>query len=790
MQERSLRVLEFNKIKSILLEYAASSMGRALCEGLVPSKNLAEIQKMLEETEETNVFLTRLGYNPIPAFEDITMQLKKAEIGSTLSPRDLLLCADCMGAARSVRQSLVKEKPEDGEKESLAMVAQMASRLTPMREIESEITMAIISEAELADGASPTLSDIRRKIRRANERIKEKLNSYLHSTATQKYLQENVITIRNGRYVLPVKQEHRQNIPGLIHDQSATGSTLFIEPMAVVEMGNDIKQLSSQESAEIERILASLTAKIAPYADALSDNLQILARLDFAFAKGALSRRFRCAMPKMNDQGYINIKRGRHPLISAEEVVPISLWIGKDFTTLVVTGPNTGGKTVTLKTVGLFTLMAQAGLHVPADLGTELCVFDQVFADIGDEQSIEQSLSTFSSHMTNIVSILENLTEKSLVLFDELGAGTDPTEGASLAQAILDVLLKRKIITLATTHYSELKAYALTTTGVQNASVEFDVETLRPTYRLSIGIPGKSNAFDISKRLGLSQGIIDQAKERLSQEQIRFEDVITNAEYHRQVAEQERKVAEEARIEIKRLQDEIEKRRETLENQRENILKKAREEARRMLYSAKDQSERIISDLKKTAHEQAVASREANKAKQELDSMLGEYSEKIEPGALERLSSPPKSVAPGDSVHILSIGAEGTVLSKPDDRGQVQVQAGIMKINVPLKNLRLVKSEKQEKGAIRRNIDMSARHVPLELDVRGQLLEEAIENVDKYLDDAYLASRKEISVIHGKGTGALRAGLQEHLRRHPHVESFRLGKFGEGEGGVTVIKLK
>ncbi|MGI5898814.1 MAG: endonuclease MutS2 [Christensenellales bacterium] len=787
MQERSLRVLEFNKIKGILVEYAVSSMGREICEGLVPSKSLKEIQKMLEETEETNVLLTRLGYNPVPAFEDITVQLKKAEIGSTLSPKDLLLCAECMRAARSLRQSLVKEKDEGA---AISIIGQMASRLTTMREIESEITMAVISETELADGASPALSDIRRKIRRANERIKEKLNSYLHSQATQKYLQENVITIRNGRYVLPVKQEYRQNVPGLIHDQSATGSTLFIEPMAVVEMGNDIKQLSSQENAEIERILSSLTAKIAPYADALAGNLQIMARIDFAFAKGALSKNLRGTMPKMNDAGFLSIKRGRHPLINPQEVVPISLWIGKDFTTLVVTGPNTGGKTVTLKTVGLFALMAQAGLHVPADFGTELCVFDQIFADIGDEQSIEQSLSTFSSHMTNIVSILENLTEKSLVLFDELGAGTDPTEGASLAQAILDVLLKRNIITLATTHYSELKAYALTTSGVQNASVEFDVETLRPTYRLSIGIPGKSNAFDISKRLGLSQGIIDQAKERLSQEQIRFEDVISNAEYHRQVAEQERKLAEEARIEITRLQDEIEIRREKLENQREIILKKAREEARRILYSAKDQSERIIGELKKTAHEQAVASREANKAKQELDSMLSEYGEKIEAGALERLSSPPKSVSPGDSVHIISIGAQGTVLSRPDEKGQVQVQAGIMKINVPLKNLRLANKEKQEKGAIRRNIDMSTRHVPLELDVRGQLLEEAVENVDKYLDDAYLASRKEVSVIHGKGTGALRAGLQEHLKRHPHVESFRGGKFGEGEGGVTVIKLK
>ena len=795
MQERSLRVLEFNKIKAMLVELAVSSMGKELCEKLVPLNFLPEINKMLNETEEASVLLTRLGYNPIPSFDDITVQLRKAEIGSVLSPRDLLLCAGCMRAARNVRQSLSKQDKQDEQEENQTtpQIASMASRLVSMREIESDITSAIISDSEIADGASNTLADIRRKIRRANDRIKEKLNSYLHSQATQKYLQESVITIRNGRYVLPVKQEYRQNIPGLIHDQSATGSTLFIEPMAVVEMGNDIKQLNAEENAEIERILATLTARVAPFADALSDNLQILARLDFSFAKGALARQFRCVQPKMNGEGLINIKRGRHPLIGAGVVVPISLWIGKEFSTLVVTGPNTGGKTVTLKTVGLFVLMAQAGLHVPADLGTELCVFDEVFADIGDEQSIEQSLSTFSSHMTNIVNILENLTEKSLVLFDELGAGTDPTEGASLAQAILDVLLKRRITTLATTHYSELKAYALTTNGVQNASVEFDIETLKPTYRLSIGIPGKSNAFEISKRLGLSDGIIDQARQRLSQEQIRFEDVISNAEYHRQVAEQERKVAEEARVEITRLQDEIERRRETLENQRENIMRKAREEARRILYSAKDESEKIISELKKTANEQAVASRESQKARQAIDGMISRHGEKLDSSALENLASPPKSVRPGDTVQIITIGAEGTVLSAPDDRGQVQVQAGIMKMTVSLKNLRMKKQQKDEKkneGSIRRNVDMSTRHVPLELDVRGQLLEEAIDSVDKYLDDAYLASRKEVSIIHGKGTGALRAGLQEHFRRHPHVESYRLGKFGEGEGGVTIIQLK
>jgi len=783
MKQRTLQVLEFDKIRRILAQGAVSEMGRALCEQLIPETRYSIILRMQTQTEEAVSTLARLGYHPIPAFDDITPQLKKVQIGSVLSAKDLLLCAGCMRAARSARQVIIRE----GEHERTS-IEELADSLVSVREVEQEITRAIISEEEISDQASPELAAIRRQIRAANERIREKLNAYLHNANMQRYLQENVITMRAGRYVLPVKQEYRQQVPGLVHDQSATGSTLFIEPMAVVELGNDIKQLHAKEYAEIERILAALSAMVEPYAKTLEENLDTLAHLDFVFAKGALSRLWRCCQPKMNDQGRINIIRGRHPLIDADKVVPSNLWIGKDFTTLVVTGPNTGGKTVTLKTVGLFALMAQAGLQVPADLGTELCVFDDIFADIGDEQSIEQSLSTFSSHMTNIVSILNEVTPGSLVLFDELGAGTDPTEGASLAQAILDTLLNRKIMTLATTHYSELKAYALTTPGVQNASVEFDVETLRPTYRLFIGIPGKSNAFEISKRLGLSPGIIEKAHQHLSTDQLRFEDVLSNAEYHRQVAEKERKIAEESRKEISRLQNEIETQRKKLEEQKQGMLKKAREEARRIVNQARAQSEQVLADLKKTASEQAAISRSQNEARQKFDQLASKNAETIQ--AQEDLSAPPKTLKPGDSVQILSIGAQGTVLSAPDDKGQVQVQAGIMKMSVDLKQLRMIGEGKKEKSSVRKNVDMFTRSVPLELDVRGQLLDEAIENVDKYLDDAYLAARKEVTILHGKGTGALRKGLWDYFRHHPHVASYRGGNFGEGEAGVTIVKIK
>ena len=790
MQEKSLKVLEFYKIRDMLVERAASGLGKARCAALVPVSDIREIERMQAETEEASTLVARTGVQPISAFDDVQAQVARAKVGGILSPKDLLLCARLMQTARSVRRTLVGEKDEAEETETPHLVG-LARALYPMRRLEEEIFAAILSEEEIADSASPGLASVRRKIRSANDRIRDKLNGYLHSSSMARYLQDAIITMRQGRYVLPVRAEYRSQVPGIVHDQSSSGATLFIEPMAIVEINNDLRGLMGEERAEIEKILQRFSEEISQEAGALLENQRILAELDFIFAKGALARQMRAVQPKINETGYIDIKRGRHPLIDPEAVVPSDLWIGKDFTTLVVTGPNTGGKTVTLKTVGLFTLMMQAGLQVPAMLGTELAVFDDVFADIGDEQSIEQSLSTFSSHMVNIVHILQNVTPRSLALFDELGAGTDPTEGAALAMSILDKLLSYKTRTLATTHYSELKAYALTHPGVENASVEFNVETLRPTYRLSIGIPGKSNAFEISRKLGLSEEIIGAAKEWLSGEQIRFEDVITTAEMHRQTAERERELAEEAHNETVRLRDQAEQERKKLEEQREKLLRKAREDARRILHSAQAEAEGIIRDLKKAAQEQNAKDREILEARRKLQGDLDKLAEPMAKESAASEGAPLKSVTLGQTVRIPSLGCTGSVLTLPDKNGEVQLQVGLMKMKQPLSALRTAAQSdapKKEKG--RRAIKVAAPQVSLELDVRGQLPEEALDNVDKYLDDCMMAGVSEVSIVHGKGTGVLRSEISQHLRHHPHVAEFRLGRYGEGETGVTIVTLK
>ena len=563
ISERTMRVLEFTRIRELLAEGALTEAGAGKCRQLVPTDDLASAAAAQAETEEATVILQYVGGHPMISFPDVRQALSVCDKGGTLSAGMLLSVAEMLRASRAAQDALVTDR------ENTPILRAKAEGLFVARNLEKDITDAILSEDEIADRASSELMNIRRHLRGAQDRIKEKLNQMIHSAAMQKYLQDPIITMRGDRYVLPVKAEFRANVPGLVHDQSSSGATLFIEPMAAVEMGNELKQWEVKEQQEIARILAALSAEIAPYAKSMAETVELLAELDFIFAKGLLSRRFVCVQPKLNRDGYLHIIRGRHPLIDPEKVVPETVWLGKEFTTLVVTGPNTGGKTVTLKTVGLFTLMAQAGLQVPADMGTELAVFEQVFADIGDEQSIEQSLSTFSGHMTNIVTIMREVTPRDLVLFDELGAGTDPTEGAALAQSILTRLLHIGVRTMATTHYSELKIFALTTKGVENASVEFDVETLRPTYRLSIGVPGKSNAFEISRRLGLPENLIDAAKKLLSGDTVRFEDVIANAEYHRQVAERERQIAQEAGKETIRLRDEAEKLRKEMESKRE-----------------------------------------------------------------------------------------------------------------------------------------------------------------------------------------------------------------------------
>ncbi len=784
MNERALRVLEFTKIREMLAAYALSDPGKEKCRALTPLDDFDEVNRALDETEEAVATLAYVGGNPLISFNDISEYLSLAEKGSTLSQKALLSVAETLRAARAARNALVTDK------ENTPLITSMASRLQPLRQLETDITEAILSEDEISDHASPALLDIRRHIRQANDRIREKLNAMAHGASYSKYLMESIVTVRGGRYVLPVKAEHRGDVPGLVHDQSATGATLFIEPLAVVELGNELKEWHMKERAEIERILAALSQQVADGAGLISQNLAILANLDFIFAKGMLSREMDCVRPKMNQEGKINLVRVRHPLISRDTVVPCSLWLGEEFTSLIITGPNTGGKTVTLKTLGLMTLMAQSGLHIPGALGTELSTFEEVYADIGDEQSIEQSLSTFSSHMTNIVSIMNAVTPRDLALFDELGAGTDPTEGAALAQVILNALLKIKTRTAATTHYSELKAYALSTKGVENASVEFDVATLRPTYRLSIGVPGKSNAFEISRRLGLPEYLIEEAKDLLSHDAIRFEDVIANAEYHRQLAEKERELAEEARAETVRLRNEAEKLYRDMEEKKDVSARKAKEEARRIMEKARRDSEQILYDLKKMKKAGGVQDHEVNALKKRLEEGIDSLAEELKTPT-GNLAEPPKTVKVGDIVEITHLNTKGTVLSLPDAKGEVQLQAGIMKLKAHLSQLRLV-NEPQPKKKQTDSVQSGAAAptVGMSCDVRGLALDEAISEVDQYLDGAMMAGLHEVTIVHGKGTGVLREGIQKHLKSCSCVKSYRRGRYGEGEEGVTVVELK
>ena len=784
MKERTLRVLEFTRIRELLAEGALTPAGAEKCRALEPADELIAVQALQAETEEATVILQYTGGHPMIAFPDVKPALVVCEKGGSLSAGMLLNVAELLRASRAAQDALVTER------ENTPILRAKAEGLFVARNIERDITDAIISEDEIADRASSELMNIRRHLRGAQDRIRDKLNQMIHSATLQKALQDPIITVRNNRYVLPVRAEFRSSVPGLVHDQSSSGATLFIEPMVAVEMGNELKQWELKEQQEIARILAALSAEVAPYAAAMAETQEQLAELDFIFAKGLLSRRFFCVSPKMNNEGHLKIIRGRHPLIDPEKVVPSTIWLGEEFTSLIITGPNTGGKTVTLKTVGLFTLMAQAGLQVPADPGTELAVFEQVFADIGDEQSIEQSLSTFSGHMTNIVEIMHEVTPRDLVLFDELGAGTDPTEGAALAQSILTRLLHIKVRTLATTHYSELKAFALTTQGVENASVEFDVETLRPTYRLSIGVPGKSNAFEISRRLGLPENLIDAARKLLSGNAIRFEDVIANAEYHRQVAEKERQLAEEANRETIKLRNEAEQLRKEMEQKREQALRKAREDAKHIVDQARRESESVIAELKKMKKNASQGDASVNDLRRRLDKESDALAEGLGQAAPDS-GEAPKTVKAGDKVKILTLGVEGTVLAPPDEKGEVRLQTGMMKFTAELSQLRLIKeAPAKEKTTVKAKTGMLTRTVKSECDVRGMNLEEALDAVSLYLDEAVLAGLNEVYVIHGKGTGILRAGIQQDLRKNKHVKSFRRGMYGEGEDGVTVVTLK
>ncbi len=786
MDKKILETLEYDKITAMLETHARCQIGKERARKLEPLTELAELNAELDLTSEAEAVLFRLGQSPIDEFPDTRDTLKRIKAVSALSMRELLDIASCLRAIRIAKSALTKEPDQ-------MRLAAMAVNLPSYKFIEDELNRCILNEDEMFDGASPALSRIRRELRVANEKVREKLNSMIRSSTYQQYLQDPIITMRNGRFVIPVKQEYRKQIPGLIHDQSGSGQTLFIEPAAVVELGNTFKKLLAQERDEIERILSELTSMVAPYGEDIYNALILLGEIDLRFAKAQLARDMNAVRPEMNDELRIRIVRGRHPLLDKAKAVPIDIWLGEDFKTLIITGPNTGGKTVTLKTVGLFTLMAQAGMFVPADVGTRLGVFKNVYADIGDEQSIEQSLSTFSSHMTRLVGILKNADDKSLVLLDELGAGTDPIEGAALAMSILETLYGRRSTTLATTHYSEIKAFALARDGMENASMEFDIDKLCPTYRLFIGIPGKSNAFEISKRLGLDDDVINRAKQFLKGEDVRFEDVISGAESQRRIAEQERKLAEQARAELDALRAEVEKEKKKLEETKKGYQAKAREDARRVVADTKREMERLIVQIRSMKSiNQSEADRviqASRDAVRERENALVEPEEKV-----VDMSVAPKSVNPGDEVRIVSLeNKKATVLKKPDAKGDVLVQAGIMKIAVRLDDLRLL-NEPAKKGpqtdAAAGKVTLGDKSVGLSIDVRGKLVDEAIIEVDRYLENAAMNGLNEVMIIHGKGTGALRAGIQSYLKTHRLVESFRQGAYGEGDAGVTAVTIK
>ena len=786
MDKKILETLEYDKITAMLETHARCQIGKERARKLEPLTELAELNAELDLTSEAEAVLFRLGQSPIDEFPDTRDTLKRIKAVSALSMRELLDIASCLRAIRIAKSALTKEPDQ-------MRLAAMAVNLPSYKFIEDELNRCILNEDEMFDGASPALSRIRRELRVANEKVREKLNSMIRSSTYQQYLQDPIITMRNGRFVIPVKQEYRKQIPGLIHDQSGSGQTLFIEPAAVVELGNTFKKLLAQERDEIERILSELTSMVAPYGEDIYNALILLGEIDLRFAKAQLARDMNAVRPEMNDELRIRIVRGRHPLLDKAKAVPIDIWLGEDFKTLIITGPNTGGKTVTLKTVGLFTLMAQAGMFVPADVGTRLGVFKNVYADIGDEQSIEQSLSTFSSHMTRLVGILKNADDKSLVLLDELGAGTDPIEGAALAMSILETLYGRRSTTLATTHYSEIKAFALARDGMENASMEFDIDKLCPTYRLFIGIPGKSNAFEISKRLGLDDDVINRAKQFLKGEDVRFEDVISGAESQRRIAEQERKLAEQARAELDALRAEVEKEKKKLEETKKGYQAKAREDARRVVADTKREMERLIVQIRSMKSiNQSEADRviqASRDAVRERENALVEPEKKV-----VDMSVAPKSVNLGDEVRIVSLeNKKATVLKKPDAKGDVLVQAGIMKIAVRLDDLRLL-NEPAKKGpqtdAAAGKVTLGDKSVGLSIDVRGKLVDEAIIEVDRYLENAAMNGLNEVMIIHGKGTGALRAGIQSYLKTHRLVESFRQGAYGEGDAGVTAVTIK
>lgn len=794
MNPKALKTLEYNKIIDRLTEFAGSALAKEMCRDLQPSTDLYEIQALQKETSDALSRIYQKGAVSFRGVRDIRGSIKRLEIGAIIGINELLSICSLLEVCSKVKAYSRNDRDPDFE-DSLEAMFQALQPLTP---VSSEIRRCIASEEELNDDASPALFKIRRSMRQTNDKVHAQLQTMVNGSA-RTYLQDAVVTMRNGRYCIPVKAEHRGQVPGMIHDQSSTGSTLFVEPMAVIKLNNDLRELELKEEKEIEMILATLSARCGEETEALHDDLDLMTKLDFIFARAQLSRSMNGIQPDFNVEGRILIKKGRHPLLDKKKVVPIDIQLGKDFELLIITGPNTGGKTVSLKTVGLFTLMGQAGLHIPAFDHSELSVFHEVFADIGDEQSIEQSLSTFSAHMTNTVSILQEADDRSLVLFDELGAGTDPTEGAALAIAILSNLHRRGSRVMATTHYSELKVFALSTPGVENGCCEFDVETLRPTYRLLIGVPGKSNAFAISQKLGLSQDIIEEAKTHLTQQDEDFEDLLADLEQKRVTIEQERDQINSYKEEIRGLKQRLESKQEKLDLSRDKILREANEQARNILQEAKDYADTTIRNFQKYGKAAGVSAKDMEKERGKLREKMS----KVDKNLSAKNAAPKKSQKQltakdlhiGDSIKVLSLNLKGTVSTLPDAKGNLFVQMGILRSQVNIRDLEKLDDTvitggnfiKTGSGKIKISKSTS---VSTEINLLGKTVDEAIMELDKYLDDAYIAHLPSVRIVHGKGTGALRKGVHNYLRRQKHVKSYRLGEFGEGDAGVTIVEFK
>ncbi|KAB2338774.1 endonuclease MutS2 [Cytobacillus depressus] len=784
MQERIFKVLEFNKVKEQLLEHVSSALGRRKAEQLMPSVDFEEVVRWQEETDEAVKVLRIKGNVPLGGIYNIRPHVKRSIIGGMLSPQELTQVASTVHASRQIKRFI---DDFDIENEDLSILKTYTDQIIVLADLETTINNAIDDNGEVLDSASETLKSLRNQLRTKENRVREKLESMIRSSNAQKMLSDAIITIRNDRFVIPVKQEYKSHYGGIIHDQSSSGQTLFIEPQAIVQLNNELQGIRVKEQQEIERILIELSSKVAEFSTELETIVDVLAELDFMFAKARYSKRIKASKPKVNNEGRIALFKARHPLIPEDVVVANDISLGKDFSTIVITGPNTGGKTVTIKTVGLCTLMAQSGLQVPALDGSEVAVFDAVYADIGDEQSIEQSLSTFSSHMVNIVDILNKVDFNSLVLFDELGAGTDPQEGAALAISILDTVYKRGARVIATTHYPELKAYGYNREGVINASVEFDIDTLSPTYKLLIGVPGRSNAFEISKRLGLNEEVINTARTYISADSNQVENMIAQLEESRRQAEAEREEANDLLRSAEKLHKDLQKQMVEFYEQKDAMHEKAAEKAEAIIDQAKAEAEKVIRDLRKMRIEKSaeIKEHELIEAKKRLE----EATPKIKKTKKPASSKAAHVLKPGDEVKVLSFGQKGILLDKSSDK-EWQVQIGILKMKVHVKDLEFINSPKPIETKPVATVKGKDFHVSLELDLRGERYENALHRVEKYIDDALLAAYPRVSIIHGKGTGALRQGVQEYLKNHRAVKKIRFGEAGEGGTGVTVVEFK